>query len=102
MITPTGWRAAHPKTSYWLGGDDRLIGRGGGDILSGGDGADRFIFRFTPTKAAIDQPADTITDFSGSCGDRLVIQGLTTYRGLQPFSGVAGELRFNAGVLEAD
>lgn len=84
------------------GGDDRLIGRGGGDILSGGDGADRFIFRFTPSQAAMDQPADTITDFSGSYGDRLVIRGLTTYRGLQPFSGVAGELRFNAGVLEAD
>jgi hypothetical protein len=84
------------------GGDDRLIGRGGGDILSGGDGADRFIFRFTPSQAAMDQPADTITDFSGSYGDRLVIRGLTTYRGLQPFSGVAGELRFNAGGLEAD
>jgi hypothetical protein len=84
------------------GGDDLLIGRGGGDILSGGDGADRFFFSLTPSKAARNQPADTITDFSGRSGDRLVIRGLTTYRGLLPFSGVAGELRFNAGVLEAD
>jgi hypothetical protein len=84
------------------GGDDRLIGRGGGDLLSGGEGADRFFFSLTPSRAARNQPADTITDFSGSDGDRLVIRGLSSYRGLLPFSGVAGELRFSPGLLEAD
>lgn len=83
-------------------GDDRLIGRGGGDLLSGGEGADRFFFSLTPSRAARNQPADTITDFSGSDGDQLVIRGLSSYRGLLPFSGVAGELRFSSELLEAD
>lgn len=83
-------------------GNDRLIGRGGGDILAGGRGADRFVFNFTPSSPAMAWQEDWITDFNGSRGDRLVIRGMTSYRGLQPFSGSAGELRFSPGLLQAD
>jgi len=84
------------------GGDDLLISRGGGDILSGGEGADRFCFSLSPSSQAEGERPDTITDFQGMGADRLVIRGLTIYRGLQPFSGAAGEVRFSPGLLEAD
>lgn len=84
------------------GGNDRLISRGGGNLLSGGEGADRFRFSLSPSSQVEGERPDTITDFQGMGGDRLVIRGLASYRGLQPFSGVAGEVRFSPGLLEAD
>ena len=84
------------------GGSDRIAGRGGGDLLSGGGGADRFAFSLTASSEPGEQRPDTITDFRGGGGDRLVIRGMGSFRGLQPFSGAAGEVRFSPGLLEAD
>ncbi len=84
------------------GGTDRMIGHGGGDTLSGGEGADRFVFRLSPSSPAAEWKQDTITDFNGSSGDRLVIRGMTSYQGQQPFSSSAGEVRFSPGLIQAD
>lgn len=84
------------------GASDRIAGGGGGDLLSGGAGGDRFTFRLPAAHNADEHPADTITDFQGAAGDRLVIRGMGSFLGLQPFSGAAGEVRFSPGLLEAD
>lgn len=51
-------------------GNDTLAGGMGDDTLTGGLGADRFVFGFTSGQ-------DLITDFSGSSGDTLDLQGQT-------------------------
>ncbi|MEB3320865.1 MAG: hypothetical protein VKI63_08000 [Cyanobium sp.] len=84
------------------GGGDRIIGRGGGDWLAGGGGGDRFLFDLDSSAPVAPQAADTITDFRGFTGDRLVIRGMSNYQGQLPFSRVAGEVRFSAGLLQAD
>jgi hypothetical protein len=84
------------------GGSDRIAGRGGGDLLCGGGGADRFDFSLVASGEAGETSADTITDFRGDRGDRLLIRGMGSFRGLQPFSGAAGEVRFSPGLLQAD
>ena len=93
-----------------LGGEgaDRLDGGLDADRLEGGAGADLFVFG---SAAAAD--GDLVADFAAAQGDRLIltlIDADTTLAGNQAFAwigdkafaGVAGQLRFDAGVLEGD
>jgi hypothetical protein len=72
-------------------GNDTLIGARGDDLLSGGSGGDRFVVTARATTRAAE--IDTITDFDGSAGDRLQIEGARTYRpGSSAFLGRPGEV----------
>lgn len=86
-------------------GDDSLIGGLGVDRLTGGAGLDRFVFTAMnelPSLAPLGfQPAnltfvDQITDFA--IGERIDLSRLSGLIFIQeePFSGVAGEMRFSA------
>ncbi|MBW4677408.1 MAG: putative Ig domain-containing protein [Desmonostoc geniculatum HA4340-LM1] len=58
-------------------GNDTLAGGAGNDVLTGGTGADRFLYN---TSAAFNGSAigvDTITDFSRSQGDKIVLDKTT-------------------------
>ncbi|MBD2410350.1 putative Ig domain-containing protein [Nostoc calcicola FACHB-3891] len=77
-------------------GDDTLVGGAGNDVLTGGIGADRFLYN---TSAAFNGSAigvDTITDFSRSQGDKIVLDK-TTFSAISsnPGNGFsnAGEFR---------
>ncbi len=58
-------------------GNDTLVGGRGNDVLIGGVGADKFFYNtnaeFTATAVGI----DTITDFNGSEGDKIVLDKTT-------------------------
>ena len=66
--------------------DNVLIGRGGSDLLRGGDGADDFLFDRTLGPANI----DVIADFDASEGDRVLIR-----------THLVGATADAAGVLDA-
>ncbi len=66
--------------------DDALIGKDGADTLTGGLGADSFVFN--ALEPSVD--ADTIMDFNSAQGDRIVVSA----------SGFGGGL--TGGVLSAD
>jgi Ca2+-binding RTX toxin-like protein len=105
-------------------GDDRLEGQQGNDLLLGGAGVDTMIggsdadtFRFTAVSFSpvngLDL-SDRIVDFSSAEGDKVdlaLIDANTMLSGDQAFTpiginvsfnGVAGELRYNGGLLEGD
>jgi Ca2+-binding RTX toxin-like protein len=93
-------------------GNDRLVGAGGRDVLIGGTGADLFDFN-APAESPRGATRDVVSDFSAAQGDRIdlaTIDARTTQAGDQAFtfiagaafSGVAGQLRFAAGILEGD
>jgi Ca2+-binding RTX toxin-like protein len=104
-----------------LAGADRLFGNAGNDTLLGGAGADtlsggsgRDLHRFlTATDSGRGSTADVITDFNRSEGDRIDLSAIDalpasgsndafSFIGTSSFSGVAGQLRFQSGVLYAD
>lgn len=94
-------------------GDDTIIGTSadnvlngwfGKDVLTGGGGADRFVFSAAAATAA----ADRITDFSQAQHDVIDLSQIDanielagdqafTLIGSGPFTGQAGELRYDAG-----
>jgi len=94
-------------------GNDTLIGNAaanalngwaGTDILTGGGGADRFVFS-SLAHSVVGANADRITDFSHAQGDRIDLSAIdanSTVAGNQAFtfignalySGTVGELRF--------
>jgi ELWxxDGT repeat protein len=102
---------------YGLGGNDTLIGGIGSDLLdgglgndslAGGAGNDSFLFR-----SVAEAHGDVIADFSVAEGDRLNLRSIdanTSVAGNQAFAwigvalfgGVAGQLRFENGVLSGD
>ncbi|MEB3265869.1 MAG: hypothetical protein VKN13_04570 [Cyanobacteriota bacterium] len=84
------------------GGIDRLVGGAGADLLSGGAGADRFIYGSSMASPVGAGQRDTITDFQGAAGDRIQWQGYRRFIGAAPFHGLAGEVRFSSGLLQAD
>ncbi|MES2944577.1 MAG: calcium-binding protein [Pseudomonadota bacterium] len=92
-------------------GNDSLLGGAGQDQLTGGAGADSFDFNSLAEMGLTSASWDTITDFSGTQGDRMDLSTLdanTTTGGNQSFSYIgsasftaAGQLRYDAaaGVL---
>ena len=78
-------------------GNDWLIGGAGADTLLGGPGADRFAF-VAATDSTSGEP-DVIKDFSSSDRDRIDLSDLLRdsgwrFAGTEPFTGVAGEVRY--------
>lgn len=63
-------------------GADALYGELGNDTLTGGDGADKFWFTTEPNTKT---NRDTITDFSHSDGDKIVLDG-DIYTGLGKYA----------------
>ncbi|MFG1478983.1 calcium-binding protein [Xanthobacter sp. V4C-4] len=98
-------------TLHGLTGSDRLEGGAGADTLVGGAGADIFIYS---DSALSIRGYDTIVDFSASENDFIDLSGIDLaaisdgatdtfiYINDVAFSGVAGELRFASGLLQAD
>jgi Ca2+-binding RTX toxin-like protein len=93
-------------------GNDWLIGGAGRDVLTGGTGADLFTF-LTLADGVPGSVRDLISDFSRAEGDRVdlaTIDANTRLSGDQAFAfiggasfgRIAGQLRFAAGVLQAD
>jgi len=93
-------------------GNDTLEGGGRADLLTGGLGADAFVYRaFSDSSAS---RFDTIMDFSAAERDRIDLSAIDAntlgggdddafvYINSALFSGIAGELRFANGVLQAD
>lgn len=83
-------------------GDDLIIGGLGADEMSGDDGADTFQFDDL-------EMGDLITDFDGSEGDMIDLSGFAddigsdlTFIADAAFSGAAGEVRYEGGVLSMD
>ncbi|MFM7087292.1 MAG: FKBP-type peptidyl-prolyl cis-trans isomerase [Cyanobium sp.] len=102
-----------PELLVGLRGNDRLSGGGGRDLLVGGAGGDRFVFTALSDSSAGEASRDVISDFQGNKGDRLDLRGIDidpatpgrqglTYRGSEPFTGLAGALRYENGLLQAD
>lgn len=97
-----------------LKGVDRITGGGGRDVQVGGRGADSFIFRSVSDSLTGADRRDLISDFQGrEQGDRIDMQAIDAnslrdgdqaFRWIKgaAFSGVAGQLRYEAGVLSAD
>ena len=79
-----------------LAGPDRLIGHGGGDVLTGGVGADRFVYLDRSDSGTSPDREDQITDFSASEGDRIDLSALAVqllaFIGTAPFTG-PGQVR---------
>ncbi|MDJ0660630.1 MAG: cadherin domain-containing protein [Crocosphaera sp.] len=72
-------------------GDDIIAGNDGEDVLTGGTGADEFIF------TEITNFIDTITDFSETEGDKIVVSPAFAATSIDEFSfdTVTGGLSFN-------
>ncbi|MFN6976953.1 MAG: M10 family metallopeptidase C-terminal domain-containing protein, partial [Gemmobacter sp.] len=86
-------------------GRDSLWGGAGKDRLIGGAGADTFVFE--RGDSAADDARDVIVDF-GRGADRIDLSALFA-PGVSPrfiadaaFEGVAGQVRYDAGILAAD
>jgi serralysin len=82
-------------------GQDELTGGKGKDHLEGGGGADTFIFADV-NEMGKGKKADVIEDFEN--GDKIDLAGAGsfTYINDQNFNNVAGELRFEDGILQGD
>jgi len=93
------------------GGNDVLDGNWGTDTLTGGAGADTF--RFQGLQSAVGSGRDVITDFSHAQGDKIDLHFIDastkaagdqafTFIGGANFTGVAGQLHFQGGILSGD
>ena len=95
-----------PGNDILLGGDgddtleggigrDKLNGGAGNDLLTGGASIDRFIFNTNEEFQTEDVGIDTITDFSQTQGD-IILLDLTTFTAINSESGtgfsIASEL----------
>ncbi|MBX9456256.1 MAG: calcium-binding protein [Rhizobium sp.] len=82
-------------------GQDELTGGKGKDYLHGGGGADTFIFG-NVNEMGKGNKADVIEDFGK--GDKIDLSGAGSFSYINDadFSGSAGELRFEDGLLQGD
>jgi Ca2+-binding RTX toxin-like protein len=89
------------------GGANALRGLAGRDMLTGGSGADRFVYAAT-SESAVGANRDVITDFSQTQGDRIDLSAIDanagasgnqafTFIGTGLYTGVAGQLRYAVG-----
>jgi Ca2+-binding RTX toxin-like protein len=94
------------------GGNDVLDGNSGTDTLTGGAGADTFRFQGL-AQSVVGAGRDVITDFSHSQGDKIDLHFIDastkvagdqafTFIGGANFTGVAGQLHFQGGILSGD
>lgn len=92
-------------------GADRLIGGAGADTMTGGAGADAFVFA-NLAETGLAANADRINGFVSGV-DKVVLSGIDADSGTagnaaflaqlsSSFTGVAGQLRYVAGVLSGD
>ena len=90
------WGSAHDDTLSGDGGANMLWGSAGTDLLKGNGGADTF--QFSHRQEELGRDADRIMDFSQAEGDQIqddeIVWGDLFFIGDDPFSGEAGELRF--------
>ena len=93
-------------------GNDVVVGGAGKDVLCGGGGADTFLF-CALSDSAPGSGADVISDFSAPELDKINLAAIDanaalagdqafSFIGSDAFHGVAGELRFASGAVEAD
>ena len=86
---------------------NRLEGAGGFDDLTGGLGADRFVFARVADSQVSDDGIDLVADFSRAQGDRIDVSGIDaksgvagnqafTFIGTGDFTGAKGQLRVEA------
>ncbi|NIC06701.1 cellulose binding domain-containing protein [Billgrantia bachuensis] len=90
---------------------DTLYGGLGADSLTGGEGGDRFVYLSTFESTAFD--SDIIVDFDRDEGDLVDLSGIDAdlateggqafaWVGNAAFSGTAGELRSEGGLIQGD
>ena len=93
-------------------GNDVLVGGAGRDEMTGGAGADTFRFLELADSVA-DANRDLIVDFNRSQSDRIDLSAIDAnidavgdqafaFIGGAAFGRVAGQLRFSAGIVQAD
>ena len=85
------------------GGNDTLIGGIGTDSLIGGGGVDTFVFS-SAAEIGLGATRDRVTDFTSGI-DKIDLSGFAvalSFIGGGGFTGVAGQVRSVAGVLEGD
>ncbi|HYH22314.1 MAG TPA: calcium-binding protein [Azospirillum sp.] len=105
--------AGGEDTLYGGTESDLIVGDGGRDHLYGGSEADRFDFNFLPDSGT-GANRDVIEDFNRTEGDKFDVAGIDarlnagsdndtfTFIGSNGFGGVAGQLRYADGVVQAD
>jgi Ca2+-binding RTX toxin-like protein len=92
-------------------GDDLVVGGLGRDIMAGQAGVDAFRFR-SAAEAGIGGARDVIQDFQ-SGGERIDLRAIDAnlllagndifeFIGAQAFSGGAGELRYDGGIISGN
>ena len=93
-------------------GKDMLVGGLGQDVLRGDGGGDRFDFNLK-TESVAGASRDVILDFTRNEGDRIDLRDIDAstkqggnqafkFIGGSEFSGKAGQLRFDDGIVSAD
>ncbi len=94
------------------GGEDSLMGGAGKDALIGGLGADIFDYNSVSEAGKGTKKRDAISDFNEAEGDRIDLSTIDAVKGTgdqafdfiggAAFGKVAGELRFENGLLQGD
>ncbi|MCT0223693.1 choice-of-anchor U domain-containing protein [Synechococcus sp. CS-1328] len=90
-------------------GSDVIIGGLGADLMKGRSGDDRYVWLSSAESGVAPGSRDVITDFQagkdGNPKDQLKLRALApglAYIGAQSFPATGAEVRFQAGLLEAD
>lgn len=104
---------SHKDQLFGRGGNDTLSGRLGSDVLTGGIGRDTFDFNVVRESPA-GTGRDIIRDFRHEQGDLIDLAGIDAdtsanpgndvfaFIGARQFHGGGGEVRFKAGIVQAD
>jgi Ca2+-binding RTX toxin-like protein len=85
--------------------DDVLEGGLGRDVLIGGKGSDKFMFDSLADSGVGEAFRDCIKGFKSAEGDKIDLHLIDidfAYIGADAFSGAAGELRFDHGLVQVD